>query len=119
VAPRRFIDQHQPQTLQSAVLLCYVNAALSLLLALALGGILYLPVILLALAAYGIANERKWGYWGGVVLSVLDTGLILFALVRSPQLGGLLSLAFAGVLVVLLLHQQSRSYERIYFRWNG
>ncbi len=118
---RRWINQSQPQTLQGAVLFCYLNAALALLYTLFLGANVtylyyYLPVLVLALAAYGIANERKWGYWGGVVLACLNVLGVLALLVLGGGFFGVLNLLFAGVLVALLLHPESRHYARIWFR---
>jgi uncharacterized membrane protein (DUF2068 family) len=113
---RRWINQSQPQTLQGAVLFSYLNAGLALLYTLILGLQPYLLVfVLLAVAAYGIANERKWGYWSGVVLASLYLLAELAGLVTGGNLGGILDLLFAGILVVLLLHPESRSYERIWF----
>lgn len=117
MSERRWINQSQPQTLQGAVLFCYLNAALSLIYALVLGAsLLYLPTIILAVAAYGIANEKKIGYWGGVVLACLNVLGILAILVVLGSFGGILNLLFAGILVGLLLHPESRGYVRTWFR---
>jgi hypothetical protein len=116
VPERRWINQSQPQTLQGAVLFSYLNAALALVYALVLGASLYyLPVLLLAVAAYGIANERKVGYWGGVVLACLNVLGVLAILALGGGFGGILNLLFAGILVVLLLHPDSRNYQRVWF----
>jgi hypothetical protein len=117
MSQRRWINQSQPQTLQGAVLFCYLNAALSLIYALVLGASLYyLPTLVLAVAAYFIANEKKVAYWGGVVLSCLNVLGILAILVVLGSFGGILNLLFAGVLVGLLLHPDSRGYVRTWFR---
>ncbi len=63
-------------------------------------------------AGWGIANEKKWGYWLGLVLAVL---LVAFT-VLSFSAGSIVSLLFYGALVALLLHPQSRAYRRIWFR---
>ncbi len=111
-----WFDSHQPQTLQSAVLLCYLNAIFGLLGV--VGG--DLPAfVLLAEAAAGLAmaNERRWGYYLGVVLAVVYLFFQLLGLVAfSFSLGYLIGLAFAAVLVALLLHGDSRRYEKGYFR---
>jgi hypothetical protein len=64
-------------------------------------------------AGWGIANERKWGYWLGV-------GLTAFALlVTIIYFSGtaIITLLFYGALLALLLHPQSREYRRTWFRW--
>lgn len=114
---RHWINQSHPQTLQGAVLFSYLNAALALIYTLILGLQPYLFVfVLLAVAAFGIANDKKWGYWGGVVLACLYLVAEVAAIVTGGNLGGVLDLLFAGILVVLLLHPESRHYERIWFR---
>lgn len=115
VTERKWIDQSQPQTLQAAVLLCYLNAGLAVLYFVIFGAGPQLALLLLAVAAYAIANERRWGYWGAVVLSCLYlvSQLLFFALAHS--FGGVLNLLFAGVLVAALLHPQSRQYEKVWF----
>jgi hypothetical protein len=114
--PGRWFNQSEPQTLQGAVLFSYLNAALAVIYTLALGLSPFLLVfVLLAGAAFGIANEKKWAYWAAVVLACLYLLAELAVLVTGGSLGGLLNVLFAGVLVVLLLHPESRHYERIWF----
>lgn len=112
---RRWVNSTQPQTLQIGVLLLYLNAALSVLL-----GALQVPVALvLAVAqivgAYGIANERKWGYLTGVISAIALLAVPLLS--TGGLLGfGLLNLMFDLALIALLLHPQSREYRRIWFK---
>jgi uncharacterized membrane protein (DUF2068 family) len=112
---RKWIDKTQPQTLQAAVFFSYLNAALALLYLLVFGVGPTILLLLLAGAAYGIANERRWTYWAAVVISCLYLAGQLIDLFRGSGFGGLLNLVFAGVLVALLLHPQSREYQRIWF----
>jgi 4-hydroxybenzoate polyprenyltransferase len=113
----RWIDQSQPQTLQGAVLFSYLNAALALIFTLILGESPFLFVfILLAVAAFGIANERRIAYWAGVVLASAYLLGVLALMVAGGGFGGILNLLFAGILVALLLHPESRHYERIWFK---
>ena len=114
---RRWVDPSQPQTLQIAVFLLYAQAVLLLLFG------AFLSVIGLALiaggigAGYGIANEQKWGYGLGLLVA-------FFPFLARVALNGLnnvfttdiISLMFEIALVVLLLHPQSREYERIWFK---
>ncbi|MDQ3569371.1 MAG: hypothetical protein M3396_01860 [Actinomycetota bacterium] len=118
--PRRFMNQSQPQTLQIAVFLLYADAAFAVLYLLFFG---YSPLYALPIAAggvaagFGIANEKKWGYVLGVVMAFLPFILRL-------ALGGLdavfrvnlLNLMFEIALIALLLHTQSREYQRIWFK---
>jgi len=112
---RKWIDQSQPQTLQAATLLCYLNAALAVIYFLAFGAGLSLILLLLGGAAYGIANEWRWTYWGAAFLAGLYLVAQIVAFTLGASLGGVLNLLFAVVLVVLLLHPQSREYQRIWF----
>lgn len=115
--PGRWIDHSQPQTLQGAVIFSYLNAALALIYTLILGQSPFLFVfILLAVAAFGIANERKLAYWAGVVLACAYALGVLALMVTGGGFGGVLNLLFAGILVALLLHPESRHYERIWFK---
>ena len=112
---RRFLNRSQPQTLYSAVMLCYILFVFNLL-----GGLALLGIVGCALAAggYGIANERKWGYSLAVGASVVQV-LLLFAYYGSSTLtalGPLIDLIFYGARVALLVHPMSRDYQRIWFR---
>ncbi len=125
----RFLDPSQPQTLVSAVVLSYLNGALLLLFGGApyffIGGLIGFLVVkaipLLQIAGgFGIANERRWGYW----VAVAGAGAYLVDLLMTVLLGSagaffgisaLLSLLFAGLLVFLLLHPVSREYRHIWF----
>jgi hypothetical protein len=115
---RRWVNPSQPQTLQIGVLLLYFNAV-SLLL---FGGLFSALGLLIAGAsvggAYGIANDRKWGYGLGVAMAfapfalrILVTGSLGAALSAD-----IISLMFEVALVCLLLHPQSRDYQRIWFK---
>ncbi len=112
---RQWLNRTQPQTLQIGVLLLYLNAALSILLGAFLVPVALVLAVAQAAGAYGIANERKWGYLTGVISAV--------ALLAVPLLSGgglfgfgLLNLMFDIALIALLLHRQSREYQRIWFK---
>jgi hypothetical protein len=112
---RRWVNPSQPQTLQIAVFLLYFNGIFTALF----GGLLS-PYGLLIVAgsvggAFGIANERKWGYGLGIAMAFLPFALRL--LWHESLLGtDILSLMFEVALVALLLHPQSRDYQRIWFK---
>ena len=83
---RRWTNPSQPQTLQIAVILLYLNAVFGLLLRsytpfyetyrwIGTGLANYaalLSFVGMAVSAYGIANERKWGYRLGVALTCAE-----------------------------------------------
>jgi uncharacterized membrane-anchored protein len=70
----------------------------------------------LALFGYFMAQEKKWAYWAAVVFSILNVLSHLDYLIRVFNFGWLFSAIFSAALVALLLHDQSRSYVKIYFR---
>ena len=100
-------------------MLCYLNAALAafyLLVLRSASSLVLLVLLALAVAAYGIANERRWAWRAAVGLSGLYLVLQILVLFFGASLGTLLNLLFAGVLFVLLVHPQSREYQKIWFR---
>jgi hypothetical protein len=113
----RWIDRTQPQTLMTATILLYINAVFGLLYGqlwstfygFPLGAVLVLGQ---AASGLGIANEKKWGYWLGVALTVVWVAFLIhyFAFVS------ILNLIFYIALLALLLHPQSRGYRRTWFR---
>lgn len=114
---RKWLPVGQPQTLQIAVWLLYWNALLGLVVGLVAGGVGRLELLLVAAeiaGGYGIANERKWGYWTAVVAALLP--LVLIFAIGGFFAGGLLSLLFQIALVVLLVHPMSRGYYKNWFR---
>jgi len=118
MASRRFLNPAQPQTLVIAVYLLYLNAVFLLfdLLRLGIFPLLYLALVVGGAAAgYGIANERKWAYGLGIAMAVLPFAL-RFYYSGNPLSSNLLSLMFEIALVALLLHPQSRDYQRIWFK---
>jgi hypothetical protein len=114
MASSKWLDRAQPQTLYIATVLLYLDAALSLL------GVLFGGVSLIGLAliigqvagGWGIANEKKWGYWLAVAVAVLLL-LLTIAVFSTVEL---FSLIFEVALVALLLHPMSRNYRRTWFR---
>jgi hypothetical protein len=109
----KWLDRTQPQTLMMATLLMYINSVFGLidgqLLAIPIGTILVVGPVA---AGWGIANEKKWGYWLGLALALLELAFILLYF----SIGALLNLIFYAALVGLLLHPQSRSYRKTWFR---
>jgi hypothetical protein len=117
--PTRWINQSQPQTLYMAQVLLYITAALALLFG-GLGAFGLLFVAAGAGAAWGIANEKRWGYYLGLAFAGLRVLVLLVLLLRDGDLLFNLNFLIAAVLPValflLLAHPQSREYQRIWFR---
>ena len=116
MATRRFLNPAQPQTLVIAVYLLYLNAAFLLFNLLRLG--VFPPLYLLSIiggvvAGVGIANEKKWAYVLGIAMAIFPFGLRFFYS-GNPLGSDLLSLMFEIALVALLLHPQSRDYQRLW-----
>jgi hypothetical protein len=115
---RRWTNPSQPQTLQIAVFLLYANAVFTIFYLLQAG---VFPLLFLLAAGgsvaggYGIANEQKWGYLLGVAMAFFPFGLRLYYGVGVFSTG-LINLMFEVALLALLLHQQSRDYQRLWFK---
>ena len=117
----RWLNPSQPQTLVNACLLLYITAAFDLLfggLGLALTGVGLLLVGGKVAAGWGIANERKWGYGLALTVVVLTLLPIVIYTARNGHLpiALLIGNVFDIVTLALLLHAQSREYQRIWFR---
>jgi len=94
----------------------YLTGFLGLISGLAYGGYGLLSILFLAAdfaGGYGISNEKKWGYFTGVGVSVLSLVLLF-----SYGLGSvsIITLIFTIALVALLLHPMSRNYYKIWFK---
>ena len=114
---RHWFPRHQPQTLQIAVVLLYWSALLGLVSGLAVGGA-GRYALLLALAeaagAFGIANERRWGYVLALLAAIIP--LVLVIAVAGFLGAGILGVLFQVALVALLVHPRSRDYYRLWYR---
>lgn len=119
VNERKFLNQSQPQTLVLGTLLLYVNAVFGVIFGVVATSVVLglITIIGLAIGGYGIANEWKWGYAVGVIAAGLQL-LMLVAVFGSEilEFPVIITLLFDGALVGLLLHPESRSYQRIWFK---
>lgn len=116
-SPQVWVNPRQPQTLYFANILLYIDAAF-----LVIGFGFLNPLGLLLLAGYvgggwGIANEKRAGYLVAIVASGfgLVPYLALIAQGVSPFVEPI-GLMFAVAQIALLLHPQSRDYQRIWFK---
>ena len=137
---QRWINNRQPQTLQIAVFLLYFGAGISLIFgdhrvwyelaayaltdpttgARNLSRVVWIGAVVAGVAGgFGIANERKWGYWLGLAAAIAPLAARLIVLLFeqiSPFDSDPIGLMFAVALVALLVHPQSRDYQRIWFK---
>jgi hypothetical protein len=112
MAMRQWTNPSQPQTLQIAVFLLYINAVFALLFG-GLGSVYGLMIIAGGVAGgLGIAQEKRWGYGVALAVSLLPFVLIIAG---KALITGFIGLMFDIALVALLLHPQSREYQRIWF----
>jgi hypothetical protein len=119
VERRRFMNPAQPQTLLIAVFLLYANAAIAFLymvLAHSFPSYDFFPAVLSVAAGVGISNEKKWAYWLGIAVALLPFALRFYYLGNPLEQFPLFALMFQIALVGLLLHPQSRDYQRIWFK---
>ena len=134
----RWTNPSLPQTLQIAVFLLYFECGFGLL---NLTGTSYgfvggLPIIGphlsatmvsllvklvfvgLGVAAFAIANEKKWGYIAAVALTAGELALLIWGyggplqVLKAVPINAMFSVAR----VALLLHPMSRSHQRIWFK---
>ena len=105
---RRWTNPSQPQTLQIAVFLFYINAFFGVVYKMFTVPIGLLWIIGCIAAGFAIANERRWGYVAGIVVAAVG-------LLQGFYGGGVIGLMIGIALIALLLHPQSRDYQRIWF----
>jgi hypothetical protein len=128
VANKKWLDRTQPQTLYSATILLYFNA-FWWLLGLMQSGYTYIDFLgiailspLLAIGAVlcgvGIANDRREGYYGGLLIAVLNLAALAvwFFAVEGRSIQVILNLIFGVALLALLLHPSSRNYQGVWFK---
>ena len=108
---RRWVNRHQPQTLVLATVLLYMEGLFNL----ARGAGLLLVGMGMAAAGFGIANDRRWGWWLGVTMAGLSVVARLTWFSYGSSMTFLLSLVFPVALFALLVHPHSRGHQRIWF----
>jgi hypothetical protein len=132
---RRWLNPSLCQTLQIAVILLYLVGAFALLFGIGDFGTAYFFIRILHLgsisgllrlivagvnvaAGYGIANERKWAYYLGIAAAAVPLiGLLGLGIqYHISPLNDPINLLFQVALFALLLHPQSREYQRIWFK---
>lgn len=125
-----WFNANLPQTLFLAQMLMYLQGGLQVVFGLLLGrgvsgvfgaALLYVVYWLLdgpgkLVAAFGIANLRRWGFWLGVTAAAAPLVVRVVAAILLRRLRPLtlnpIGLMFDIALLALLLHAQSRSHVR-------
>ncbi len=114
---RKFLNHGQPQTLQGATILLYINAVFAIFQLLGGAPANALLALMGGAAAYAIANDKKIGFYGGLVVAALQLLLLVLALMAFGfSTNIMISLIFAGLLLYLLVHPMSRDYQRLWFK---
>lgn len=103
--------------------LLYANAVMSLLLfdrfVVRYWNDLLAFAVIAACAAggFGVANEKKWGYKAALAGAFVEALTFVWIMFRYDAWGDfVISAMFSAALVALLLHPQSRDYEKIWFQ---
>lgn len=110
----RLYNRSLPQMLNTAQLLLYLNAVLDLVFG--FGGLGILLPLVEAVGAFGLANEKKWGYWVALVGASVPVLIYLLYISKGLFFAGLVTILVRGIVVAFLIHPSSREYKRYYFR---
>ncbi|MEM8705516.1 MAG: hypothetical protein AAGE98_03615 [Actinomycetota bacterium] len=129
-----WVNNRQPQTLYIAQIIMYFRGVMAILLGgalFSLGNVSLFGSTLLGAAytllitvgmiagAYGIANEKKWGYQLGVAAAGAPLALrvvVLFIAGIEALTFDTIGLMFDIALIALLLHPMSKDYQKVWFR---
>ena len=122
-----WVNNRQPQTLYISQVLMYIRGGLGILFgalfALGSAGLLGIVYVLLTTvgmiaAAFGIANEKKWGYRLGIAAAIAPLALVALDVVFNVinVRVDLIGIMFDIALVALLLHPMSKDYAKVWFK---
>ena len=112
----RWLNPAQPQTLQIVVFLLYFDAFFDVLRGNFASPIGLAIIVGSVAAAWGIANEKKWAY--GLAVGIAGFGLVVLYMIFGANVLNAepIGLMIAVAKLALLLHPQSRDYQRIWFK---
>jgi hypothetical protein len=136
--PRKWFDRMQPQTMQIATWLLYLNGFFALIGFMdksdwigfarvdkgALGSLIGLVVVASFIAGgYLMANDRKIGYRLALVAAFSPFALRIWILWSYPRFSAIdkvtgndtIGFIFEAALCALLLHPQSREHQRLWY----
>ena len=114
--PTRWFNPSQPETLRNATILLYLSAVFALLGGSMFYGVGLAVAIAQGVGGLGIANERRAGYAVAIAVAVFDVGRRVLLFLQYHYMPDVLGFLFAVALLALLLHERSRSYQKIWFR---
>ena len=100
-----------PQTLAAATMLLYIEGLFNLVR----GQALFVVGIVMFPAALAIANDKRWGWRLGVGSAAAAVLVRLSWYGLNQPMSLIFALLFPVVLLVLLIHPQSREHQRIWF----
>ena len=113
----QWFNRNLPQTLVNAQMLCYISGVLNILQGALYSSYGFLFTIGLIGGAFGIANEKKWGYGLALVtaafLILLPFYFVGFGAFHARNI---VNLMFDIALFCLLAHPDSRNHQKIYFK---
>ena len=111
-----WLNRSQPQTLVNATMLLYFEAVLAFIFGGRLGPLVLILIGARVAGGYGIANEKRWGYQ--VAVSAAFAPFVIRYLLDGCMsvIPDVITLMFEVLLIVLLLHPQSRDYQRVWFK---
>lgn len=99
--------------------LLYADAVLAVLFGQIFSFIGLALAVASGVAAFQIANDRRWGYKLGVGVAGFQAGLLALSVLLDPGLvtniGFLILAIFPVALLVALIHPVSRQYQQIWF----
>lgn len=114
----RWIDHTQPGRLVQGTMMLYISAffnVFNLFLGARFAGLFLVLALLQAGGGWGIANEKKLGYWAGCAGAVLSVLVDIYFLTDNAVFG-LIGLGISIWIATLVLHESSRGYARIWFK---
>ena len=118
MANKVWFNPRLPETLQGAILFSYLNAGFAIFgIITGIGNAFDLILLVGALGAVGMANQRKWGYRLACAVAIINflLQLLIFA-TYGFGFGYMINLVFSIFLIALLFNVTSRTYQRSYFR---
>jgi hypothetical protein len=113
----RWLNRSQPPSLQNATILFYLNAVFAVIF----GGYFFFIKLAGIAAGFGIANEKKWGYYLGAGVAVVPLALTVLEFVTAGYdtntfFNYIIMILFQILLVGFVFHPASRSYQKIWFK---
>jgi hypothetical protein len=107
-----------PQPLVIAQLLCYFGAFFGVINGVVASsyGVALLIIFGLLAGGFGIANEKKWGYYVATAAAGLHVAMYIYVFGGDVfKFDVLIGFLFDVALFALLIHPQSREHQKVWF----